>query len=646
MPNHKFELFDVLPWLPLPVFVLLILHVFPFSIPFSPVSIRLPMNIFFGTLESLLISYLFARSFLTNSSPGLLLLGCGVFLWGASGIIAHVFGYDVNANVTVHNVCVWASAVCHLTGVALTFGRRQPLRHPGLWLGSAYLSAAAFLSLIVLGVRAGWAPAFFLQGQGGTSLRQLLLGSSVVMLTATAISLRISNPKSRFAYWYSLSLVFFSVGLTCAMLESSFNDVLSWICLISQWIGGAYMLIAGIVSMRNTSVWGIDLAVALKEARQQFELLFDLAADGIFVHEPKEESSGGKIIQANLAFCNLIGYTSAEVESLSVSALMTAPSPTETVPPPEEKSRIIRNETALITKSRRIVPVEISTRIFRQGSRELAMSIVRDMTKQKANQEALKESMSKLALSNAELAGFCHVASHDLKEPLQKIEAYLRLLEERFHGSLDENLEEDLCTAIVDAKKMRKLVDDLLIYSTSGKQLRSPIAEVNCNGVIQDVLNNLKVRIEECGAEFLFAALPVIQGDRWLLVQLFQHLIDNALKYRLPGILPQIRISVEIAGTAWLFRVRDNGIGFNMEFAERIFDPFLRVHGSDYPGSGIGLATCKKIVERHGGKIWVESHPRKGSTFFFTFAKNQDENDAVQQTWRGPKGPSPRHPSS
>lgn len=230
-------------------------------------------------------------------------------------------------------------------------------------------------------------------------------------------------------------------------------------------------------------------------------------------------------------------------------------------------------------------------------------------------QETLQR--QELARSNAELQQFAYIASHDLQEPLRMITSYLQLLERRYTDKLDESANDFIEYAVDGATRMKTLINDLLTYSrveTRGK----PFEQIDCNEIVEQAIANLKLAIEENHAIVTSDPLPLIMADRTQMTQLFQNLISNAVKFRRAE-TPRIHISAELQPEKWLFRVQDNGIGIEEQYVDRIFVIFQRLHNrTEYPGTGIGLAICKKIVERHGGKIWVESQLGKGATFCFT----------------------------
>lgn len=237
--------------------------------------------------------------------------------------------------------------------------------------------------------------------------------------------------------------------------------------------------------------------------------------------------------------------------------------------------------------------------------------------------DAHRQAQEELARSNRDLEQFAYVASHDLQEPLRTVATYTQLLAERYRGKLDEQADKYIHYAVDGALRMQTLVSDLLAFSRVGRQ-RDEILPADCNLVAESALTNLQAAIQESGARLQVDALPTISGRRSELIQLFQNLIGNAIKFR-SSAPPQIRISAKKNGAGCRFEVADNGIGIPPEHVETIFAIFRRLHThAEYPGSGIGLAICKKIVEQHGGRIWVESELGRGSTFKFILPiKNQ-----------------------
>lgn len=234
----------------------------------------------------------------------------------------------------------------------------------------------------------------------------------------------------------------------------------------------------------------------------------------------------------------------------------------------------------------------------------------------------LKKMADELTRSNKDLKEFAYVVSHDLKEPLQVIKGFLMLFEKRYKDKLDEKANEIIRFTVDGAKRMQELIKDLLEYSQVGNRGKE-FKPTDCSLILNKAISNLKVSIEESRAVVTHDTLPMVMADAIQLSSLFQNLIGNAIKFH-GSEAPMVHISTERKGDEWLFSVRDNGIGIDPKFADRIFAVFQRMHSSDeYPGTGIGLAICKKIVEHHGGRIWVESEPGKGATFYFTIPERQ-----------------------
>jgi signal transduction histidine kinase len=235
----------------------------------------------------------------------------------------------------------------------------------------------------------------------------------------------------------------------------------------------------------------------------------------------------------------------------------------------------------------------------------------------------LEKSVTEIARSNEELQQFAYVASHDLQEPLRMVSSYTQLLAKRYKGKLDSDADDFISFAVEGANRMQKLIQDLLAYSRVSRQRAEP-ETVSTKIVLDDVLHNLQMALKDSGAMVTHDALPTIRVDERQLMQLFQNLLSNAVKFRGPEPL-RIHVSARWTGDEWLFSVADNGIGIDPQYAERIFIIFQRLHTrEEYPGTGIGLAICRKIVERHGGRMWVESELGKGATFYFTLRERME----------------------
>ena len=357
----------------------------------------------------------------------------------------------------------------------------------------------------------------------------------------------------------------------------------------------------------------------LRQSEERFRLMVEGVQDyAIFMLDPS-----GRIITWNIGAQRIKGYTAKEIIGSHFSKFY-----------PEEDIRAGKPAKELQVASQTGRYEEEGWRIRKDGSRFWANVVIaalrdaqghlmgfskvtRDMTDRKRAELELKNVYAEIERSNQELEQFAYVASHDLQEPLRMIASYCQLLEKRYKDKLDEDGKEFIAFAVDGAKRMQGLIADLLAYSRVGTKGKEPVP-VDCEKILERVLLHLKPAIEGSGAVISHTALPVLMADETQLGQLFQNLIGNAIKFCKSG-SPQVQVEARKNGEQWMFSIRDNGIGIDPEFYSRIFVMFQRLNTrEEYPGTGIGLAICKKIVERHGGRIWVESKSGHGTTFFFT----------------------------
>jgi PAS domain S-box-containing protein len=270
-------------------------------------------------------------------------------------------------------------------------------------------------------------------------------------------------------------------------------------------------------------------------------------------------------------------------------------------------------------------PVEISlSPMTTDDGDTLIISNVRDVTARKAADEQLRGVAADLARSNAELEQFAYVASHDLQEPLRMVASYTQLLARRYQGKLGTDADEFIGFAVDGARRMQDLINDLLTYSRVGTRALE-LQAIDTGQLVDQVVTDLSAAVAETQASVTRDSLPPVRGDATQVRQLFQNLIANAIKFHRPHEAPHVHVAATPEHGAVTFRVSDNGIGIEPQYLDRIFVLFQRLHNrADYPGTGIGLALCKKIVERHGGTICVEPTPARGTTFRFTLPVVRD----------------------
>ena len=268
------------------------------------------------------------------------------------------------------------------------------------------------------------------------------------------------------------------------------------------------------------------------------------------------------------------------------------------------------------------LPIEITLSILQSGEGVLVTVAIRDITTRKKAEARLLQTVQELNRSNEELGQFAYVASHDLQEPLRMVASYTQLLSKRYKGKLDADADEFIAFAVDGANRMQLLIQDLLAYSRVGTK-GEDLLVISSEEALQHALVNLAGAIEDSGALVTHDPLPDVLADERQLIQLFQNLVGNAIKYQTGGV-PRVHVSsARNADAKWLFSVRDNGLGIESKYFERIFGMFQRLHKrEEFSGTGIGLAICKKIVERHGGNISVESQLGQGSTFRFALAES------------------------
>jgi PAS domain S-box-containing protein len=369
---------------------------------------------------------------------------------------------------------------------------------------------------------------------------------------------------------------------------------------------------------------------ALRIAEAKFRAVAETAGVGIVTTDRE-----GTIVYFNKAAEDIFGYPAAEVNGRSLRILM----PARFHSAYDEGLR--RSAT---TRARRSIartfevkgrrrdgsefPLDLSLTDWRMGEEIFFTGILRDITERKVIESRVrrinvelerrvKQRTEELQRSNFELQQFAHIAAHDLREPLRTVRSYVELLAGRYRGALDTDADDYIGFCTNGVAWMQALIDSLLAYSRAG-MAELQLEPTDCEAALLRALSNLERAVQESHAVITHGPLPTVEADRAQLTQLFQNLISNAIKFRGPR-APEVHVDAHRHGHEWVFSVRDNGLGIEAEHLERIFTIFQRLHGRDeFPGTGIGLAICKRIVERHGGRIWVQSAPGRSSRFLFS----------------------------
>ena len=374
-------------------------------------------------------------------------------------------------------------------------------------------------------------------------------------------------------------------------------------------------------TMANQATVAIEkarLVESLRASEERFRSAFDDAAIGMALLAPD-----GRWLKVNRSLCELAGYSEEELLALDFQSITHPDDLDANLDALRQmlngEIRTYEMEKRFLHKEGRLVWVQLNASLVRDAeNRPLYLtSQILDITKRKQAEQALSEYAQAVVRSNKELEQFAYIVSHDLQEPLRTISSFVTLLKKRCQGQLDEDADSFIGFILDGSERMQALIQALLELSRVGrKELeRWP---VDTEAVLEQTLADLQTMLQEAQAEVTYDPLPSVEGDAPQLGMLFQNLIGNAVKFRGED-TPRVHVAALRRDDAWRFSVSDNGIGIREQFHERIFEVFRRLHTrTKYGGTGIGLAICKKIVERHGGRIWVESEQGQGATFFFT----------------------------
>jgi PAS domain S-box-containing protein len=368
-----------------------------------------------------------------------------------------------------------------------------------------------------------------------------------------------------------------------------------------------------------------DLVDSLMASKEDVESIIASIPDAVVVLDVD-----GRIRRVNQATLRLLGYEASDLIGEPIARILPEADTTHAgALDPALRDPVIGLDVTYAAKDGTAISVSLSRAVLRRrGTVDGIVCVAQDNRDRKQMEESLRTTAEDLRRSNADLSQFAYVASHDLQEPLRMVASYVQLLQKRYRGKLDADADEFIHYAVDGANRMQRLIQDLLSYARVDTRTQ-PTQIVESAKVFDQAVTNLRVAIAEHQAEVTRDPLPLVRGDATQLAQLLQNLIGNALKFK-GDRSPRVHVSAKVDQQQWVFTVRDNGIGIEPKYFERIFAIFQRLHSREqYPGTGIGLAICKRIVERHGGRIWVESEPGAGTAFHFTLPIATGTDDAA-----------------
>lgn len=387
-------------------------------------------------------------------------------------------------------------------------------------------------------------------------------------------------------------------------------DILSTNCFLRSDEG----IPTGYLSVNKNITEFNKVQESLRISEEKFNKAFMLSPTGIAL----TNLTTNKYIEVNESFLDIIAFLREDVigHTQREIKIVTEAVEKQVMETLVKDGSIKNKEVSFRKKTGESGVMLFSAGVMEINNEQCALMIIHDISKRMSIEKELKKKSEELVRSNAELEQFAYVASHDLQEPLRMITSYVQLLEKRYKDKLDQDALDFINYAVDGANRMQTLIYSLLEYSRVNRI--KPFEYMDLQDILSEVLKDLAIAISESNAKIEYGSLPVVFGDKVLIGQLFFNLISNALKFRSDKPV-EITITGERKGNEFIFAVIDNGIGIQKEYSQKIFTIFQRLHSKEkYPGTGIGLAICKKIVERHEGKIWIESEVGKGTTFYFT----------------------------
>ena len=475
-------------------------------------------------------------------------------------------------------------------------------------------ASSVLVTIVLLGIAfLGWFPTCYVEGIGFTPFK---FASEIIIISLLCGSLGLLLYQRHHFEESLLWMLIITIG-TAILSELMLFDNLGngWGTIVGYGFKVITFYLVYLAIIRTGLQRPYDLVLRnLEQQERRYRQMFNEHSTIQVLINPVT----GAIVQANPAAAQFYGYPVDSLQHLNLAQINML-SPEQNLAWMQQA----RNRTSdhFIFQQRlasgAIRDVEVHATPIQVSGHDLLYSIIHDITERKRIEKELAQAIEDLKRSNADLQRFAYVVSHDLQEPLRTISSFTQLLDKRYRGKLDTDADEFIGFIVGGIDRMQQLITALLTYSRIGSR-SNPLVYTDIEESLAQALRNLEIRITENHAVVTHTAMPKVMIDSTQMAQLFQNLIGNALKFR-GAESPQVHIQVERQKDEWVFSIHDNGIGFDLKYAERIFELFQRLHTQqEVSGTGIGLAICKRIVERHGGRIWAESQEGQGATFYFT----------------------------
>jgi PAS domain S-box-containing protein len=595
-------------------------HLFPSSVRVYEPEFLLPLFNTVLFLAAGFVAYIARRLYLVTGSLSILWVGCGVLTLGLGAVTAgwliHPFG--PNANVTIFNVGAFLAALCHMGAVMAGLGERPgeaDLNRRSHNVRLAYLAVFIVTALLVVLTITGLTPPFFVQGKGPTVIRQNLAAWAIVLFFISALFTmnRFLRQRTSFLYWYSLALALLALSMLAFLLQPAVGSPIGWMGRSAYVFAAAYFLLSVSVGLREARTPGANLSRVMAELfgpRLHWQEILATVSDAVVSYNEQ-----GSVLLWNKPAERIFGFPEAEVIGKGIDLIEPG---LKTLGTPGFAG-IKEIEPVRADGSR--FNAEVSASAVSSAAGVITTLVIRDVTARQRAEEALRERTTELEYANRELESFSYSVSHDLKAPLRAIQGFSTMLAQDHAARLDQEGLRLLQVIRDNTRIMSRLIDNLLDLSRLGRwEIRAENLDLAV--LVTDIFRELAEQNPERQLKLQLKPLPPARGDRTLIRQVLYNLLANAVKFTRDREVGDIEVGGRTEGGENIFFVKDNGVGFDTHYSDKLFGVFQRLHTRDqFEGTGIGLAIVQRLVRRHGGRVWAESQVDEGATFYFSLPK-------------------------